>query len=126
MRDGECEQDEGYAHHDLHHDNPPTLGAQDVYKGTPQRLYHPREVNKAGEEGHLSIRYAHAREQNNRDIVHNEVRNAFCKVECGYPKPRVYILCYILHFADIASLYCFRYFVYANFRLHRDVLALAI
>ena len=85
MRDGECEQDEGYAHHDLHHDNPPTFSAQDVYKGTPQGLNYPREVNKTGEEGHLTIGHTHASEQNHRDIVDYEVRNTLCKVERGYP-----------------------------------------
>lgn len=85
MGNGECEQYEGCTHQDLHHDNPPPLGAQYVYKGAPQGFYHPRQVDKAGEESHLSVGYAHACEQNHGDVVHNEVRDALCKVECGYP-----------------------------------------
>lgn len=38
------------------------LGANDVDEGTPERLYHPWEIEKAREESHRAVADAHFRE----------------------------------------------------------------
>ena len=59
----------GHARSDqqLHGVDPPTLGADQIDKGTPDGLDHPREIEPAGVKGNVSVRHLHAFIHNNRE-----------------------------------------------------------
>ena len=54
-RDGEGYTTKGGTDKQLHSENPPALGLHNIYKGTPQGLYNPRQVEPRGVEGYLRI-----------------------------------------------------------------------
>ena len=103
-REGYCRK--GNRHKHLHRGYPPALGPDDVHEGTPEGLYHPWKIKKAGEHCHIAFGHAHVREHDHRYVVHYEIRDSFSKIQGGYPPPGIGIT--ISHNSEIGRLSAIR------------------
>ena len=96
-RCGQREGDAGKADGDdkLHGDRPPALGLHQIYKGAPEGFDDPGQVEPAGIQGDIGIRDAQAFIHNGRNGHHCHVWQGFGHIECGYPRPRRFLLFHI-------------------------------
>ena len=80
FRNGQRQQNECYRHQDLHGDDPPSFGLDNVDERAPEGLDGPGQIQQTRKQGHLSIGNTHLGKHQYRDVVDNEVGDALCKV----------------------------------------------
>ena len=73
---------------ELHADNPPPFGSQQVDKRAPERLDDPGQVEPAGVERHVGIGNSHPLVHHQRQDHDRHVRKSFREIESGHPCPR--------------------------------------
>ena len=72
----------------LHRNDPPALGFQQIDKRTPERFYDPRQVKPTGVQRDIGIGYPHPLVQDYRNGHHRHVRQPLGEVQRGNPCPR--------------------------------------
>ena len=85
--DGEGHATEGGAYEQLHGDNPPALGLDDVDERAPQGFDDPRQVEPRRVERDIGVRQSETLIHDERDGHHSHVGETFCEVKGGHPGP---------------------------------------
>ena len=73
----------------LHGNNPPALGLDDIDEGTPQGFYHPRQIEPGGIERDVGVRQSQTFVHDKRDGHYSHIRQTFRKIKSGHPCPRI-------------------------------------
>ena len=88
--DGEGDPSEGRSDEQFHRHNPPSLGADEVDKGAPQRFNDPRQVEPRGIKGDLGIAQTELFVENEGDGHHSHIGQSLRKIEGRNPPPRCF------------------------------------
>ena len=87
-------QGKGHARHaganqELHRDDPPPLGLDQIDKRAPNRLDHPREIEPARVQRDLGVRDLHPLIHDHGERHHHHIWQSLSEIERGNPTPRM-------------------------------------